>query len=123
MMVLTKTAILGCNITPNFGAILLFYLDHQAVQTRGLIIFGGVATVLTNALQIQIGNLQPLAGERRIGFRTLRACHMITKSNGRFIVHIPGAGRTYVAPIPHYIFLVEMVVCIMMCRLAKGLVE
>jgi hypothetical protein len=34
-LVLTKAAILECNMTPNLGAILLFHFDRQAVQTRG----------------------------------------------------------------------------------------
>ena len=63
MIVLAKAAILGCNMTLNLGAILLFYLDRQAVQTRGPIVCGGVATVLANTLNVPIGNLQPLAGE------------------------------------------------------------
>jgi hypothetical protein len=88
-------------------AILLFYLDHQAIQTHGPIVCGGIATVLTNALQIPLGNLQPLIGERRLGFCTLNACQMITKHNGCFIVHIPGAGRTYPAPIPNNLFSIE----------------
>jgi hypothetical protein len=107
MMVLAKAANPGCNMTLNLGAMLLFYLYHQVVQTRRPIVCGGVATVLANTLQIPIGNLQPLASERCLGFLTLRSCHMITKSNGRFVVHIPGAGRTYPAPLPHYLFSIE----------------
>jgi hypothetical protein len=34
MLVLAKPAILECNMMPNLGAILLFYLDRQAIQTR-----------------------------------------------------------------------------------------
>jgi hypothetical protein len=67
MVVLAKAAILECNMMPNLGAILLFYLDRQAVQTHGSIVFGGVATVLANALNVPLGNLRPLAGEHLLG--------------------------------------------------------
>jgi hypothetical protein len=94
-------------MTPNLGAILLLYLDRQAVQTREPIICGVVATVLANALNVTLGNLHPLAGERLLGFHTLRSCHMVSRVNGRYIVHIPGAERTYPAPVPHYLFSIK----------------
>jgi hypothetical protein len=107
MLVLGKAAIPECNMMPNLGAILLFYLDRQVVQTCGPIICGGVATVLANALNVALGNLHPLAGKRLLGFHTLRSCHMVSMVNGRYIVHIPVAERTYPAPVPHYLFSIE----------------
>jgi hypothetical protein len=32
---------------------------------------------------------------------------MVSRVNGRYIVHIPRAERTYPAPVPHYIFSIE----------------
>ena len=89
-MVLAKAAIPNCNLTPNLGALLVFYLKYQALQTRGPIACGGVVTVLANALHIDLGNLRPLLGERRIGFTTLNACGMVKKRQGRYFIHIHG---------------------------------
>jgi hypothetical protein len=62
--------------------------------------------VLANALDVPLGNLHPLAVEHLLGFRTLRAFHMVSQINGQFIVHIPGVERTYPA-LPHYLFSIE----------------
>jgi hypothetical protein len=107
MLVLAKAAIPECNMMPNLGAILLFYLDCQAVQTHGPIVCGKVATVLANALNIPLGNIFPLADAHLLGFRTLRCCHMVSKVNGRYVVHIPRAEHTYPTPVPHYLFSIE----------------
>jgi hypothetical protein len=85
-MVLTKAAISTCNMTPNLGTILFFYLNYQALQRRGPISCGGVITVLANALRLNLGNLQPLPGERRVGFTTLNACDMVKKCHGRYLM-------------------------------------
>jgi hypothetical protein len=82
MLVLAKAAIPECNMTPNLGTILLFYLDRQAVQTRGTIVCGGVAIVLINSLNVPLGNLCPWEGEHLLRFRTLRSCHMVSRVNG-----------------------------------------
>jgi hypothetical protein len=66
-----------------------------------------VATILANALNVPLGNLRPLTCERLLGLRTLRSCHMVSRVNGRYIVHIPIAEHTYPAPIPHYLFTIE----------------
>jgi hypothetical protein len=50
-------------MTPNLGAILLFYFKHQYLQNKGPIACGGVITVLANTLRLDLGNLQPLLGE------------------------------------------------------------
>jgi hypothetical protein len=68
---------------------------------------GGVATVLANALNVPLGNLCPLAGEHLLGFRTLRSCHMVSKVNDRYVVHIPRVERTYTAIVPDYLFSIE----------------
>jgi hypothetical protein len=68
IIILDKVAIPNCNMTPNLGVMLLLYLDHQDHQTRAPIICRGVITILTNALQVDIGNLHPLEGERWVGF-------------------------------------------------------
>ena len=107
MLVLAKAALPDCNMTPNLGAILVLYLKHQALQTRGAIACGGVITVLAKALHVNIGNLMPLMGERRVGFSTLNACGMVSKRNGRYFVHIPGAGRLYPTPLPNNLFSLE----------------
>jgi hypothetical protein len=107
MLVLAKAAIPECNMMPNFGTILLFYLDRQALQTRGPIVCGGVAIVLANALNVPLGNLRPLAGEHLLGFHTLRSCHMVSRVNGRYVVHILRAEHTYPAPVPHYLFSIK----------------
>ena len=59
------------------------------------------------AMGIDLGNLQPLLGERRVGFSTLRACKMLTRRGGAYYVHIAGAGRLYPAPLPHGLFSIE----------------
>ena len=52
MAVLAKAVVPNCNVTPNLGAILVLYLEHQALQGRGPIACGGVITVLANSLHI-----------------------------------------------------------------------
>ena len=56
---------------------------------------------------IDLSNLQPLLGERRVGFSTLKACKMLTRRGGVYYVHIAGAGRLYPAPLPHGLFSIE----------------
>ena len=107
ILVLSKAAIPDCNVTPNLGAILVLYLKHQALQTRGVIACGGVITVLAKALHVNISSLMPLIGERRVGFSTLNACGMVSKRKGRYFVHIPGAGRLYPTPLPNDLFSLE----------------
>jgi hypothetical protein len=97
MLVLAKAAIPECKMPLNLGAILLFYLDRQAIQTHGSIVCGGVGTVLANALNVTLGNLGPYAGDHLLGFCTLRSCHMVSRVNGQHVVHIPRAEHTYPA--------------------------
>src|SRR3954468_14085535 len=62
MVILTKASIVNCNLMPNLGDLLVFYLKHQDLQSRGPICGGGVVTVLAHTLEINLGNMQPLAG-------------------------------------------------------------
>jgi hypothetical protein len=71
MMILAKAAIPNCNVTPHLGAILLFHLERQVHQTRGDITCGGIETILATALAINVSELQPLYGERRVSYTTL----------------------------------------------------
>jgi hypothetical protein len=81
MLVLAKATIPKCNMTLNLGAILLFYLDHQTVQTHGPIVCGGVATVLTNALNVPLGNLRPLVGEHLLGLAEYSCRRALQRDN------------------------------------------
>ena len=76
-IILAKAAIYDCNVTPNLGAMLLFNLERQAHQICGDITYGGVATVLATSLGLDIGKLQPLDGERRVSFHTLRVVGIV----------------------------------------------
>ena len=107
MIVLAKAAFPNCNIIPNLGAILLMYLKHQALETQGPICGGGVITVLAQALQINVSNLQALEGPRRLSFATLNACGMVKKINGSYYFNIPGADHLIAAPLPNGIFSIE----------------
>jgi hypothetical protein len=71
MIILAKAAISNCNMTPNLGGILLFRLERQANQAHGDITCGGIATILAIALDINVSELQPLDGERRVSYTTL----------------------------------------------------
>ena len=86
---------------------LLFNLDRQAHQTRGDIACGGIATVLATTPGLNIANLQPLDGERRITLRILRAVGMVLKKQGIYVIHIPRAGRLFPAPLPNNLFSIE----------------
>jgi hypothetical protein len=110
MIILAKASIPTCNVTPNLGSMLPFNLDRQAHQTRGDIAYGGIATVLTTALRLNIGNLQPLDGERLITLHILRAVGMVFKKQGVYVIHIPGAGRLFPAPLgPHELSATTMI--------------
>ena len=113
-MILAKAVISDCNLTLNLGALLVFYFAYQSHQTRGPICCGGVITVLARALHINIGNLQPLVGVRRLGFATLNACGMVRRRQGRYFLVIPRADHLIAAPLPHGHSLSRMDVCIMM---------
>jgi hypothetical protein len=94
-------------MTPNLGATFLFYLKHQYLQKRDPISCGGAITVLANALHLDLGNLQPLLGEWRVGFPTINACGMVRKRQGRYFIHVLGVGRIYSAPLPNNLFSIE----------------
>ena len=106
-MLLAKAAVQDCSWTPNLGAFLLFNLSRQANQTRGDITCRGVIIVLATALGLNLGNLEPLSGERYVSFRTLRAVGMVFKRQGVYNVHIPGAGRLFPIPLPNNLFSLE----------------
>lgn len=98
MLILAKAAIVNCNLITNLGALLVFYLKQQALQSHGPICKGGVMTVLAHVLHINLGNIQPLVGSNRCGLSTLRACGMVSKTHGRYFLDIPGAD--YLIPTP-----------------------
>jgi hypothetical protein len=82
MMVLAKAVFPECNLRPNLGAILVLYLNHQALEDRGPICGGGVITILARRLDINVSNLQALEGPHRLGSTTLNACGMVRKVEG-----------------------------------------
>ncbi|KAK1680875.1 hypothetical protein QYE76_041723 [Lolium multiflorum] len=104
MMVLAKAVFPERNLRPNLGAILVLYLNHQALEARGPICGGGVITVLARRLNIDVSNLQALEGPRRLGSITLNACGMIRKVDGRYYFNIPGADHLIAAPLPNGLF-------------------
>ena len=63
--------------------------------------------MLANVLGINLGELQLVLGERRVGFSNLRACGMLTRRGGVYYLHIVGARRIYPAPLPNGIFSIE----------------
>ena len=63
--------------------------------------------MLANALGIDLGELQPVLGERRVGFSTLEACGMLTRRGGVYYLHIVGARRLYPIPLPNGLFSIE----------------
>jgi hypothetical protein len=77
MMVLAKAVFPECNLRPNLGAILVLYLNHQALEARGPICGGGVISLVERRLNIDVSNLRVLEGPRRLGSTTLNACGMI----------------------------------------------
>jgi hypothetical protein len=66
-----------------------------------------VITILVRALHINIGNLQPLVGVRRLSFANLNACSMDKKRQGRYFLVIPGADHLITAPAPNGLFYIE----------------
>jgi hypothetical protein len=107
ILVLAKAAIPNNNVSLNLGAVLVRYLEFQSNVSQGPLTCGGVITVLATAMGIDLSNLQPLLGERRVGFSTLKACKMLTRRGGVYYVHIAGARRLYPAPLPHGLFSIE----------------
>lgn len=77
MMTLAHAMIPASNMSPNLGAMLLLHLCRQAHQTRGSITWGGVITVKANELGINLGNLHPLDGSRRVSILVLWSAGMI----------------------------------------------
>ena len=63
--------------------------------------------MLDSALDIDLGELQPILGETRVGFSSLRACGMLTRRGGVYYLHIAGAGRIYPAPLPNGLLSIE----------------
>ena len=63
--------------------------------------------MLATALDIDLDDLQPVLGETRVGFSTLRACGMLTRRGGSYYLHIAGAGRIYPAPMPNGLLSIE----------------
>ena len=63
--------------------------------------------MLVIALGIDLGELQPVRAERRVGFSTLKACGMLTRRGGVYYLHIAGAGHLYPAPLPNGLFSIE----------------
>jgi hypothetical protein len=84
MMILANAVFPDRNIRPNLGALLILYLNHQALEARGPICGGGVITILARGLNINVSNLRALEGPRRLGFTTLNACGMVRKIDGRY---------------------------------------
>jgi hypothetical protein len=107
MMILAKVVFPESNIRPNLGAILIFYLHHQAREARVPICGGGVITVLARRLHINVSNLRALEGPRHLGFTTLNACGMVRKIDGRFYFNIPGDDHLIAAPLPNGLFSTE----------------
>ena len=64
-------------------------------------------TVLANALNIDIGNLCALDGERRVSLSLLRHAGMVTRVGGAIFVRIPGAGLLVPTLIPNNLFSIE----------------
>ena len=104
MLILAKAAITNCNLTPNLGALLVFYLKHQALKSRGPICGEGVVTVLARALHVNLGNIQPLTRSDRLSLSNLRACGMISKNHGKYFFDIPGADHLIPAPLSNGLF-------------------
>ena len=57
MMILAKAVFPESNIRLNLGALLILYLNHQALEARGPICGGGVITILARRLNINVSNL------------------------------------------------------------------
>ena len=106
-MILAKVVFPDSNIRPNLGALLIIYLNHQALEARGPICGGGVITILARGLNINVSNLRALEGPRRLGFTTLNACGMVRKIDGRFYFNIPGVDHLIPAPLPNGLFSLE----------------
>ncbi|KAK1668104.1 hypothetical protein QYE76_056263 [Lolium multiflorum] len=107
MMILGKAGFPESNLLPNLGAILVLYLNHQALEARGPICGGGVITVMESMLIINGSNLRELEGPRRLGFTTLNACGMVRKIEGRYYFNIPGADHLIAAPLRNGLSLEE----------------
>ena len=56
---------------------------------------------------IDLGDLKPTLGERRVGFSNLKACGMLTRRGGVYYLNIVGAGRLYPAPLPNGLFSIK----------------
>lgn len=101
MIILAKAASPNSNMTLNLGAMLLLYLSHQAHQARGNITCGGVITILTKGLNINLGNLRPLNGNRHVSLSILRSAGMIITRNGRIFIRIRRVRHLLLTPMPN----------------------
>ena len=68
ILVLAKVAFNNIDLSLNLGAILVRYLEYQSSQSQGPITGGCIITVLSIAIGISLGELQPVLGERHVGF-------------------------------------------------------
>ncbi|KAK1608094.1 hypothetical protein QYE76_031767 [Lolium multiflorum] len=107
MMILAKAVFPQSNLLPNLGAILVLYLNHQALEARGPICGGGVITVLARRLSINVRNLRALEDPRRLGFTTPDACGMVRKIEGRYYFNMSGVDHLITAPLPDGLFSLE----------------
>ena len=63
--------------------------------------------MLATTLGIDLGELQPVLGETRVGFSTLKACGKLTRRGGVYYLHIARAGHLYPAPMSNGIFSIK----------------
>ena len=62
ILILAKATQVDIDITPNLGTMLLFHLALQAHQSRGPVTCGGVITVRSNSLGLDLSSLAQLPG-------------------------------------------------------------
>ena len=62
MLVIGKATNLDVGYSANLGAILLLHLAHQANQTQGDIMCGGVITMLANSIDLNYNHLHSILG-------------------------------------------------------------
>lgn len=105
MITLAKAAIPTSNMTPKLGAMLLFHLSRQAHHTCSSIICGGVITVLANEFGINLGNVCPLDGNRRVSLLDLSSAGMIITKKGRICIRILGVGHLLLTRMPNVFYI------------------